>query len=193
MAVAACHGHFPGGGAARCICARASHSRVGASEYVRVDISSLPLADARTEFAEQAKLSIGETGVNFGRARSAPIDGAYLKTEALRRISSGSGFTFEFLDANTVRIKAAPIPRKNAAAREAPIESRNCHRNKQRRNQPRHPVLDRRDQRTPARGFRCRDISRIDHPGRGPHRNEFGIRAKTSCSCGGSRTAFFPD
>jgi outer membrane receptor protein involved in Fe transport len=93
------------------------------TDYVRVDISSKLLADALTDFAEQANLSIGETGLNFGKARSTAINGTYLKVEALRRILSGSGFAFEFLDANTVRIKVLLTPRNSVGAREAAMES----------------------------------------------------------------------
>jgi outer membrane receptor protein involved in Fe transport len=93
------------------------------SEYVRIDIPSKPLADAVTDFAIQAKLSIGEVGIDFGSARSTPVNGTYQKQDALKRMLSGTGFDFEFADSNTIRIRAASPAGKRATARETAIES----------------------------------------------------------------------
>ena len=123
------------------------------SEYVRVDISSLPLADALTEFAEQAKLSIGETGVNFGRGRMPRSTGPTSRRKRsgayYRAAASRSNPWMKIRYGSKRHLYRARTPRL-ARPRSSPELSPNAA-----RNQPRHPVLDRRDQRTPARGFRC--------------------------------------
>ncbi len=65
-----------------------------------------PIADALIAFAVQAHVSIGVAGIDFHGARGNAVEGAYSSQDALSRILEGSGYTFEFLDANTVRIRA---------------------------------------------------------------------------------------
>lgn len=74
---------------------------------ITVHIAAKPVADALVDFAVQAKLSIGDSGIDFRDARSTPVDGTFRADIALAHILAGTPFDFEFLDASTVRITRA--------------------------------------------------------------------------------------
>jgi outer membrane receptor protein involved in Fe transport len=71
-----------------------------------------PVDQALIDFALQAKLSIGDAGLDFGAARSNAIDGVFAQQDALKRLLAGTGYEFDFLDGDTVRIRAQAKPAK---------------------------------------------------------------------------------
>lgn len=84
-----------------------------------VKIPAEPMSQALVDLALQTQLSIGDTGVDFGGARSNAVSGDYSPQEALSQLLANTGFGFEFVDRNTVRIRAvaspAPAPGKDAS------------------------------------------------------------------------------
>ena len=88
---------------------------------VSFHVATKPMAEALIDFATQAQLSIGATGIDFRGTRSHAVEGAYTPDQALRIMLAGSGFTFEFVDASTVRIRAA-ADRRAEVRHEGPVE-----------------------------------------------------------------------
>jgi len=77
----------------------------GAADRVPFHITAKPLADALTDFALQAKLSIGYAGVDFQDARSNPVEGALPADEALKQLLNGTGYEAVTIDADTIRVR----------------------------------------------------------------------------------------
>jgi iron complex outermembrane recepter protein len=89
---------------------------------VTIHIPAKPLAEALVDFAVQARLSISDTGIDFDKAVSNPVDGTFSREDALRRLLAGSGFAFEFVDSSTVRIRLPQRPPHPFERYRAPIE-----------------------------------------------------------------------
>lgn len=85
----------------------AAHAQNG---LVTVHVPARPLGTALIEFAEQARLSISDTDVDFGNAAGNAVDGNFTANDALTRLLAGTGFTFTFVDSDTVRIAAVSVP-----------------------------------------------------------------------------------
>ncbi|MFZ5610082.1 MAG: TonB-dependent receptor [Pseudomonadota bacterium] len=81
-----------------------------AEDLVDFDIPAQPLASALVAFAVQARLSLGQTGVDLRPYRAPALKGRYAPREALRLLLSATRFRFQFLDATTVRILPPPPP-----------------------------------------------------------------------------------
>lgn len=88
------------------LCALLPFAAHGAADTVLFHIPTKPLADALTDFALQAKLSIGYAGVDFQDATSNPVDGPLPPDEALKRILSGTGYEAIAIDSETIRVRA---------------------------------------------------------------------------------------
>jgi iron complex outermembrane recepter protein len=96
---------------------------------IHFTIPAQPLPQALLTFAQQTHLSIVAPDELTAGLRSAAVSGVFTEKEGLRRLLSGSGLRFEFIDASSVRIyfegkpaspkKATAEERKPAAAAEA--------------------------------------------------------------------------
>jgi outer membrane receptor protein involved in Fe transport len=72
-----------------------------------------PLADALIDFAVQAHVSIGYSGVDFQGRTGNPVDGVYAPSVALKLILADTGYEAVALNAESLRIRqiaAAPAP-----------------------------------------------------------------------------------
>jgi outer membrane receptor protein involved in Fe transport len=101
------------------LCALFSWQAQGAPDSVSFHIPAKPLADALTDFALQAKISIGYAGVDFQDAVSNPVDGVLPPDEALKRVLAGTGYEAVTIDADTIRIRqiaSNPLAPSNRAA-----------------------------------------------------------------------------
>jgi outer membrane receptor protein involved in Fe transport len=79
-----------------------------------------PLNRAVIDYAMQANVSVGDSGVDFRNARSNPVFGSYTRRDAMQKMLAGTGFDFEFLDESTVVVRIAASP---AVHPETPITS----------------------------------------------------------------------
>jgi outer membrane receptor protein involved in Fe transport len=79
-----------------------------------IKIPAEPISQALVDFALQTQLSIGDTSVDFGDAKSNPVYGTYSPQDALSKLLAQTGFGFEFLDRTTVRIRALGLPALNS-------------------------------------------------------------------------------
>lgn len=92
------------------------------SRPVQFDIDSQALAQALVEFAIQANVSVGHAGLDLSKVRSPSLKGTYRLRTALTRLLEGTGYTFEIVDRQTVRIikvqerPAAPSPQHEPPA-----------------------------------------------------------------------------
>jgi iron complex outermembrane receptor protein len=76
---------------------------------VALHIAPRPLAQALVQLAVQAGLSIGHSGLDFAGVSANAVEGRMAPAEALRAMLAGTGFSFVFLDAQTVRIVPAAL------------------------------------------------------------------------------------
>jgi outer membrane receptor protein involved in Fe transport len=79
-----------------------------AQESVQFNISAGRLSDALIALGEQARITIGASDPGLTRLRSRPLRGRMSVRAALGRQLAGTGYSFTFLDARTVRIVRAP-------------------------------------------------------------------------------------
>jgi outer membrane receptor protein involved in Fe transport len=101
------------------ICALLPLWAYGAPDNIPFHIPAKPLPDALTDFALQAKLSIGYAGIDFQDAVSNPVDGVLAPDEALKRLLAGTGYEAVTIDSDTVRIRQIAsngLPATNRAA-----------------------------------------------------------------------------
>jgi len=68
-------------------------------------IPAEPVAQALVDFALQARLSVGDAGLDFGSARSNAVAGIFTPQDGLKRLLDSTGYDFDFLDTNAVRIR----------------------------------------------------------------------------------------
>ncbi|MGH6870883.1 MAG: TonB-dependent receptor domain-containing protein [Rhizomicrobium sp.] len=87
-------------------CAAATGTRAQSPEYT-FHIPAEPVDQALVDFAIQAHLSVGHSGVAFRNARANAVSGTFRSDEALRRLLAGTGYSFTFLDPWTVAIHPA--------------------------------------------------------------------------------------
>jgi outer membrane receptor protein involved in Fe transport len=92
------------------ICALTAAVARAQTTAVAFHIPAEPIGQALVDFALQAKLSIGDAGLDFGSARGNPVDGAFAPPQALERLLAGTGYEFDFLDGDTVRIRLRGKP-----------------------------------------------------------------------------------
>jgi outer membrane receptor protein involved in Fe transport len=78
-----------------------------------ISIPAEPLADALNELAQQAGLQILFASDLVAKLRSEPLKGSLTADEALRRLLSNTGMSFEFVNPHTITIvgPAAPVPK----------------------------------------------------------------------------------
>ena len=76
------------------------------TQYLRFAIPARLLSDALIDFAVQAHVSISTSGVNFGRTSSQALFGTFQREDALKRLLRGTRFTFDYVDADTFRVRA---------------------------------------------------------------------------------------
>ncbi|MEA3030704.1 MAG: hypothetical protein QOG13_2029 [Sphingomonadales bacterium] len=81
-----------------------------AQESVQFDIPAGRLGDALIALGEQARITIGASDPGLARIRSQPLRGRMSVRAALSRLLAGTGYSFTFVDARTVRIVRAPRP-----------------------------------------------------------------------------------
>jgi hypothetical protein len=103
------YGRWPGTalGVACALISVAAHAQTAA---IALHVPAEPVGQALVDFALQAKLSIGDAGLDFGSARSVAVDGIFIPQDGLRRLLGGTGYEFDILDANTVRVRARVAP-----------------------------------------------------------------------------------
>ncbi|MEA3012527.1 MAG: hypothetical protein QOD42_1072 [Sphingomonadales bacterium] len=87
------------------ICLAAAPADAQAS--VQFDIPAGRLSDALIALGEQARITIGASDPGLARLRSRPLRGRMSVRAALGRLLAGSGYSFTFVDAHTVRIVRA--------------------------------------------------------------------------------------
>jgi outer membrane receptor protein involved in Fe transport len=94
-----------------------------AQESVQFNIPGGRLSDALIALGEQARITIGASDPGLAGIRSRPLRGRMSVRAALGRLLAGTGYSFTFVDARTVRIvRAAPAaPRRPALPRPRPI------------------------------------------------------------------------
>lgn len=83
-------------------------------------LPSESIARALVDLALQAKISISDSGLDFRDRVTHPICGAFTPAEALETILAGTGYGFDLLDPDTVRIRALAPP-KDAAVLAAEV------------------------------------------------------------------------
>lgn len=103
----------------------AAATEANAGAPLSFHIPAEPLADALVDFAVQAHISIGYSGVDFHGAVANPVDGDYPPEVALRTILAGTGYESVALTADALEIRRevaveAPQP---AAPNPAPEEA----------------------------------------------------------------------
>lgn len=103
-------------GALALVCALAGKP-LAADPPRRFEIPAQSLSSALIALAGQADISIGLTGVVLTNQVSAPVSGVRSIAGALEELLSGTGLTFEVLEAGTWRIYPQPL------AREARLET----------------------------------------------------------------------
>lgn len=90
-------------------------------EAVRLDIPAQPLAAAVTELASQTGLIIGGNA-ELLRGKQAPaLEGRYTPEQALRRLLSGTGLTYRFIDQDTVTIESFAAEEEQGPQQLSPI------------------------------------------------------------------------
>jgi outer membrane receptor protein involved in Fe transport len=81
-----------------------------AQEGVQLNIAPGRLSDALIALGEQARITIGASDPNLAAIRSRPLRGRMSVRVALGRLLAGTGYSFAFVDARTVRIvRATPV------------------------------------------------------------------------------------
>ncbi len=75
-----------------------------ASPSVRVEIEAQPLSTALYQFGVQTGLAIGFAEAKVKGKQAQALTGDYAPKEALEQLLKGSGLSYEFIDARTVRI-----------------------------------------------------------------------------------------
>lgn len=81
-----------------------------AAAEISFDIPAGRLSDALIRLAEQAGITIGIADPALAAVRSRPLRGRMPVRSALTRLLAGSGYRFEYMGANAVRIvRAAPV------------------------------------------------------------------------------------
>lgn len=103
--------------AGTCVCAGAAN----AAEPRPFDIDSGRLSGALVRFGEQAGVSVGLTDARLARRHTRGVQGRMSSEVALQHLLAGTGATYRFVDAETVRIVAAPS--RHATAFRAPISA----------------------------------------------------------------------
>ncbi len=91
-------------------CALAPAAASAQTETAMFHVPAEPVGQALIDFALQAKISIGDAGLDFGAARSTAIDGIFTRQGALKHLLAGTGYEFDFLDGDTVRIRLRGRP-----------------------------------------------------------------------------------
>lgn len=89
------------------VCAAAPAEAAEPRQYA---IPAMPLDQALVRLGEQAGISVGGGDPRMRTAISRAVRGRMTLVQALRRMLSGTGFGYVFVDARTVRIVAVPIP-----------------------------------------------------------------------------------
>jgi outer membrane receptor protein involved in Fe transport len=101
---------------------------VRASTQLAADIRPEPLAQALAEFAHAARLQVIYVSVTVGERTSPGAHAGSSATEALQSLLEGTGLSFVFLNARTVRIVetgvAAPSAQSHATALQKPAVER---------------------------------------------------------------------
>lgn len=87
-------------------------SPVSAAESQRFDIPAQRLDNALITLGNAAQISIGGIDQRLAGARSKPVRGRMTIAQALTTMLRGTGFTYQIVDSQTVRIVAVP-PRAN--------------------------------------------------------------------------------
>ncbi len=79
-----------------------------AAQVRAFDIPVQPLGSALTAFGQQSGLQVTFDAVVASGVRSAPVAGTLAPEDALRRLLSGTGVTYSFIDARTVTVQKVP-------------------------------------------------------------------------------------
>ncbi len=87
----------------------ASPSQAGAEE-IRFSVKPKPLGAALVDFAVQADVSIATPNGGFKGLIAGAVQGEMSRQDALRRLLTGTGFTFEQIDAVSFRVVPASVP-----------------------------------------------------------------------------------
>jgi len=74
------------------------------------DISAQPLSQALMAFGRQSGMQIAVDSAAVAGKTSAPVTGSMTADQALRRLLSGSGLTYQFTSANAVTVSSAAVP-----------------------------------------------------------------------------------
>src|SRR5580658_1553814 len=74
---------------------------------IQFSIPRESIVQSLVDFALQARLSIGYSGVNFGAAQNNEVKGLFQADEALKRLLAGTGLEAVRLDAGTIQIRSA--------------------------------------------------------------------------------------
>jgi outer membrane receptor protein involved in Fe transport len=93
------------------VCAVSLQHAWAQGEAVAIHIPAEPLDKALVDFALQARLTVGHPGVAFKQAHANAVDGTITPEEGLRRLLAGTGYGFDFLEADTVRIRLVAADR----------------------------------------------------------------------------------
>jgi iron complex outermembrane recepter protein len=89
-----------------------------AEEVRRFTIPAGRLSDGLLRLAEQAGISIAIEGRGLDAQRTRGLNGRFTAKEALRRLLSGSGYSFAFTNGSTVRIVATSVPVRSSSLRQ---------------------------------------------------------------------------
>jgi iron complex outermembrane receptor protein len=81
-----------------------------ASRTTSFDIPAQPLAQALMAFGRQSGMQIGVDSTVVAGKISVPVAGSMTAHQALGRLLSGSGLTYQFTSANAVTVSSAPVP-----------------------------------------------------------------------------------
>jgi iron complex outermembrane receptor protein len=74
------------------------------------DIPAQPLSQALMGFGRQSGMQIAVDSEAVAGKTSAPVTGSMTADQALRRLLSGSGLTYQFTSANAVTVSSAAVP-----------------------------------------------------------------------------------
>lgn len=83
------------------------HAHAQAAQGASYDISAQPLGAALAAFSRTSGVNI-VYGATVPNVRSTAVSGRMSSSEALSRLLAGSGLTYRFVDAGTVRLEPAP-------------------------------------------------------------------------------------
>jgi iron complex outermembrane receptor protein len=81
-----------------------------ASRTTTYDIPAQPLSQALTAFGRQSGMQIAVDSAVVAGKTSAPVAGSMTADQALGRLLSGSGLTYQFTSASAVTVSSAPVP-----------------------------------------------------------------------------------